>query len=267
MSRVDAIPIALEIRELISKPQPIIEANTYRTREIMSLSVNGQLGTWHSLKGGIKQGLGKRGTYEVLYNPSESSWLKMVPLNEQSKENLTNRLRRSVEIQKAAFQVAGMSEYSQQVEECQITSGEVSTYGFKMRHIGPSVEYILERLKHEDPSVIEKGKKFLSEVYHVAFIHAAILYKKYGYWAEDPNPGNVIIHESQEGMQVALIDFSNKTTMRDNGSKARPTGINPKDTLQHGLNDLYRLFEAQCKLHGIPFSPNLQTAMDDLSKE
>jgi hypothetical protein len=50
---------------------------------------------------------------------------------------------------------------------------------------------------------------FLAQVYGIAYKHAAVLFAREGVWMDDPNPGNIVLRQSEKGIQVALIDFAN----------------------------------------------------------
>ena len=83
MLEVSGPPRAPDIREALRTSQSITEANSYRTREVVDITVNGSVGKWHSLKGGVtphrKESSTESGnvSYEIFFNPTTNSWLKI----------------------------------------------------------------------------------------------------------------------------------------------------------------------------------------------
>jgi hypothetical protein len=105
------------------------------------------------------------------------------------------------------MEIAGVPELAEKVEECSVNIRGKDVYGFISPHIGQSMEhYINEASTRTDNQ--DDVKKFINTVYAIAFDEALQLYEKYGYWMNDPNPGNIILHEKDNQIHVVLIDFA-----------------------------------------------------------
>lgn len=204
-----------------SELQVLVEANSYRTRRIIPLEIDDQIQDWHSVKGGLNTQPDKVRdpnklnvvSFEVLFNPQTRSWLKIVPPEATNKKPLEERLRKGAGIAQTALLVAHLPQLAQQVRglqletENQLTSSKEVVYGFLSPHIGPSLEYLYKLLgQNLSPEVAD----FFERVYSIAFHQASRLYLDYGYWVADPNLGNILLHQTPDGLAVVLIDFANK---------------------------------------------------------
>ncbi|MBI2621824.1 MAG: hypothetical protein HYW63_04260 [Candidatus Levybacteria bacterium] len=249
------------------------EANSYRTKAINNLTVDSTQGEWHSVKGGLRPDQDRSRTpseyisYGVLFNPQTRTWLKVVPpevTDTPDQEKLEKTLRRSVDQQRAALQVAGLPDLASQIREVEVVDMDgKKVYGFTSPHIGPSLEYILYkttkswrgRVKNPDAA------DFFSQVYSMAADQAERLYLEFGIWTSDPSPGNILLRQDENGIHVVLIDFSNRLQeyeyLYQRVSKERygPEGyINKiKSLLQTNVRQLHRRFYQYCEKRGIPF--------------
>lgn len=245
--------------------QETVTANIYSTREIKQLTINGETQNWHSLKGGTKKKEiteNDAPSYEVLYNPQQGQWLKIVPPNlprNLATENL-QRLQASAAIQRKACEVAGLPELANNLQEVtvQFPDGR-QTYGIITPHFGASLEYLLQPFFDGEKKRIIRGrlpdnaKKFGGEIYRRAFNQATDLWLTYGYLAKDANPGNILLHGNNGALYPLLIDFSNA------GSIPQPElPLNTKKRLARDYTEkivgLYNNFRDQCRNYDIPIT-------------
>jgi hypothetical protein len=255
-----------ELRKVLTGPEIIVEANTYRTKNITLLTIDGITDEWHLLKGGIADGKPEEAINEILYSPTTNTWLKLIPFGARNRQDLENRLKPSPEIQKTALIEAGLPEYAQHVREHIVVNKAGQTeYGFTMPHIGPSVELILKKLLYASPEVKTLAKGVLSGIYSTAFLQATRLYLMHGMWTDDVNPGNVLIHMNEQGdLTPVLIDFTNKANRKYNGNgsnSAEDAKVIAKSVMQ-----LFAKFSEQCERHGIPFPDQQPEILDILRK-
>lgn len=251
----------------------LTEANSYRTKAINNLTVDGTQGEWHSVKGGLRSDQDRGGqtpseyiSYGVLFNPQTRTWLKVVPpeaIGNPNQEKLEKTLRKSVDQQRAALQVTGLPDLAGQIREVEVDMDGKKVYGFTSPHIGPSLEYILYKTtkswrgRVKNPDAVD----FFSQVYSMAADQAERLYLEFGIWTSDPNPGNILLRQDENGIHVVLIDFSNRLQeyeylyQRVSREKYGPEGyINKiKSLLQTNVRQLHRRFYQYCEKRGIPF--------------
>lgn len=269
------VGIVPESKELLDPSLAIECANSYGTRgRPYEIVVNGNMEIWHSLKGGKNPTKETplddiNASYEVLWSPATKRWLKLVP--PEVKNNLSNyqklqdRLSLSSTIAKRALEVAGLPHLTDSISECSVEIRGEETSGFTSAHIGPSVQYLLERFSESNPIPGQEiDTDSFSEIYKIAFDEAAFLYLRYGYWMDDPNPGNIILRDEADGVHVVLIDFSNQaqTEMIDFGipaDKMLPEKYKEKmdKLLFKNVIRLHDKFAKQCANYGIPFAPDL----------
>lgn len=257
----DELPNTLEKKGNISLPHELqVIANSYKTRAIIDLVINGKQEAWHSLKGGILEQNKvdykklKGITYLVLYNPESNLWLKMVPPEtvQKSTEGLALRLKRSVPAAKKALRIAGLPDIAEQLMNCKIIITGKTVDGFISPHIGPSVDYYLKKLLPKGEQIDVNAKDFLSEVYRIAFNQALRLYLNHNVWVDDPNPGNILMHFDQNNIRVVLIDFANnKQTARTTFEKTFPE--RRSEQLLKKMQQLYESFRVQSTRHGLEF--------------
>ena len=277
MLEVSGPPRAPDIREALRTSQSITEANSYRTREVVDITVNGSVGKWHSLKGGVtphrKESSTESGnvSYEIFFNPTTNSWLKIVrPEAKKSGlyERFETRLRKSAQQQRTALEVAGLPKLASQIKDTEVEIKGQKVYGFTSPHIGPTLEFILYKITGH-----RKGRKlptdavdFFSYVYSIASDQAEKLYLDFGVWTSDPNPGNILLHQAEDGIHVVLIDFSNSEQQQDNIFSHVPKDrFEPeaylskiKDMLMRRVKRLHRRLEEHCNERGVPFIRNPQ---------
>lgn len=269
---LSALPEGIETKEQMFSPHDFrIEANTYRTREVLDLEIcvttkdGAQITTrdkWHSLKGGFSASKIIGGntksasiTYLILFNPINSQWLKVVPpeVLQTDNEGLAAKLKRSFPISKAALEIAGLPDLSSQLTECRVKFPTKDVYGQIAPHTGPSLEYYIKKKANTVRSTSSNQKSFYSEVYRIAFNQAKRLYLEYGYWTEDPNPGNILLHFRGSSIHVVLIDFSNDKQKADNQFLNFPTRERQK-SIDRKLQNLTYKFSKTCASFGIPFN-------------
>ncbi len=263
-SKLRDIPYNKEKREEDDedeKPTVVVEVNKFKTRgEPLSLNINGETADWHSVKGGLresKRGVvqSKQGGYEILFNPQTSEWLKAIPEGNGKAEK---HLRKSVIMAKDALEVAGLPELTEQIKETSVVIRGKQHYGFISPHLGESVDHYREASKQKgyNPKEVEE---LITAVYETAYDQAVQLYAKHGHWMDDPNPGNILLHETPEGdLKVVLIDFANKIQHRSISPDKIPDKIFPGDTKitevrrrhTENLQVLRDKFAKQCKIAG-----------------
>lgn len=236
-----------------------VEINGYKTYRQEALNVNGVSGTWHLMK------VGGRSKYEVFFNPEENKWLKTTSINPDDIKARKDILRRGAEIERTVLRESGLTSYAEQVEDCVIKrSNGTETYGHKTKHIGPTVEYLLKELKHNQ--IDRETSSSLSRAYIQAFNLAARLYAYHGIWMSDPNPGNIVLNfDKPNDIKVTMIDFESQDQYRRVD----------KTNFGNAFNELFGLFEQKADAVGIYISPddpditskaNLTTLRKDLIK-
>jgi hypothetical protein len=276
------IPIPSEIGERIRSDHfETGTANSYRKRYSTELEVrDDEQGVttvkkqeWYSLKGGISQeGLrnGSGANYEILFNPKTSEWLKTIPPEvRQTKHGreMYSRLLEAIECGKKALAVAELPHLIETFRSVQVvdTNGQTSD-GFISPHIGPSLEYFIwaltqTRNRTDISSYGQDVIEFFQKVYYEAFFQAVDLYFRYGVWMDDPNPGNILLHEREDKVCTVLIDFSNAKQRQDHmfvHLDPGRIGVDRyheiiKKRMVSSLIGLQNKFVAQCKIRGIPF--------------
>lgn len=248
----------IERRELPPQRPVTVEANSYKTRgEPTAITIEGVTSQWHSLKGGKKDGETNtvQEAYEIFYNPELNSWLKTVPPGTEF-ARWENRLKKSVPIAKAACAVADLPELAEQIKEHELSIRGQRAYGFTSPHIGQSIEHYIKQEHSQDNP--EEVLTFINTTYDLAFLQAKRLYENYGYWADDPNPGNILLHAKDDKLHIVLIDFSNKVQIKQLDTKEIPDHIAPpgqKEAVlaqRHARNieQLRMKFEKQCRIAG-----------------
>lgn len=258
----------IEHGELLRPSVEIVEANSYRTRgEPIPITIAGSTSEWHSVKGGINpQSNGPKNIdhtqFEILFNPKTDTWLKIVP-TEMKGERSINVLKKSVEIGKAACSVAGLPELADEITEQEVEIQGKKVYGFTSPHFGQSIQhYAKEALKRGDNK--DDIREFVGTVYDIAFQQAKRLYEEYGYWTDDPNPGNILLHEKDGQYYVLLIDFSNTQQEKTVNPDRIPAHIAPPDKIaeivaqrhEKNIADLRHKFAKQCANSGGVYSEN-----------
>jgi hypothetical protein len=260
--------------EILPTPHPYsaVEVNTYRTKSVHELSVDGIAGQWHWVKGGINpentdyETSGGTIRYELLFNPETNTWLKIVSpksYGTKTEETVVKRLKKSMVQQQMALEVAGLPHLRDQVKDVEVDIDGKTVYGYVAPHIGPSLESRIfsETGRRKSMNISPELSDFISQVYSTAADQAEKLYLDFGIWFSDPNPGNILLREEPDGIHVVLIDFSNKTQERSNIF----THITPgryssekymaviKRMLGSTVKTLHRRFEFYCNSIGIPF--------------
>lgn len=248
------------------------EANSYRTRVVSQLVVDEAQGEWHSLKGGLSLDKDRTKTpvesirFGIFFDPTRNIWLKTVPpetVDTPFYERFEQRLRKSALQQRVALDVAGLPDLKSQVKDVEVEIGGKKVYGFTAPHIGPSLEFMIFRLTgHRSGRVTNPDAvDFLSHVYSIAADQAEKLYLDFGIWMDDPNPGNILLRQDENGTHVVLIDFSNKVQEEENlftripKDKYSPEGYMDKirSRLARNIRLLHQKFYKYCDNRGIPF--------------
>lgn len=252
--------------------------NSYKSREVardLTVTVEGAEPKspthWISVKGGVKEKTQHQAgiSYEILFNPETNEWLKLVPVAAIGKQQrlLTERLQKSIHCGKKALETSELPELAAQLRAASIMEADGSTtFGFIAPHIGPSLEYFQWALTGTramiDLSSFEgEVLSFFSTVYRIAFFQAVDLFFRYGIWVDDPNPGNILLHEKDGSVHVVLIDFSNSTQYKEHGFKSlspERVGIDRykeivRDKVSSVLHELARKFTKQCSMRSVPF--------------
>ena len=224
-------------------------ANSYRTREVWTLTEDGLEGAWHSVKGGLKSTSNSQP--EILFSPDRMEWLKVATTN-RAKDKYA--LANSAKIIETSLRLGGMDFLADQVRVVDINMNGVERRGFVTPHIGPSVEAMISYLRQARRGMDQKSfdglrthaKRFFEGIYNVAFDQAVQLYLNDGYWTGDPNPGNIVCNVMPEGsVRVALIDFGTRTQIRDAGF------------FQY-VQQIAGFFQDQTRKHSIPFEANVE---------
>ncbi|MBI4036172.1 hypothetical protein HY383_04445 [Candidatus Daviesbacteria bacterium] len=252
-----SLQLPTELREaLTSSPVLRIEANGYRTREIVPVRTNDKLADWHSLKGeiNVEKGPQRHSTdpsFEVLFDPLTQRWLKIAPPHAHHFNTYVHKLQLSSRIGRIALDIAGLPDLANQFEDAKVEIRGRETFGFISPHIGPSLEYLLKTLKSGSSKPTE-AKQFLTAVYTQAFWQALRLYLGYGFWTYDPNPGNILIRNGDNKLFIAPIDFSSPGQAKENKFSQVPIIDRRRQYLQKNLDNLYHIFNKQCGINGIP---------------
>lgn len=251
----------IEKNEDEEKPTVVVEVNKFKTRgEPLPLDIDGKTEEWHSVKGGLresKRGIvqSKQGVYEILFNPQTSEWLKAIPEGNGKAEK---HLRKSVIMARDALEVAGLPELAEQIRETNVVIRGKKHYGFISPHLGESVDHYGEASKEKgyNPKEVDE---LITAVYETAYDQAVQLYARHGHWMDDPNPGNILLHETPDGdLKVVLIDFANKIQHKSVSPEKIPDKIFPGDTKsaevrrrhQENIQNLRDKFAKQCKIAG-----------------
>lgn len=246
-----------EFREKIAEKQsPKVEANTYKTRRIVCVQIEGRDRFFHSVKGGFEDEIEKKTTgavYEILFDPITNEWLKITTPKTNGSES--KNLDKSADIMKASLELAGFDDLADQIVKCKVKIRGKETNGFVSPHIGPSLETMIRMYRDAkrtmDPERYSKfgieAKAFFSNAYASALNHSVQLYLKHGYWTQDPNPGNILfrVNEQTGELKPITIDFTGKHQTRQPG-------------VFEYLGQLQANFNNQAAKHGIRFDLNLE---------
>jgi hypothetical protein len=263
-----------DIEKLLLGPEFRVEINGYASRGKVTLSVNGEIGEWDSFKGGVQEDPIKHDgdMYEVLAmlgpDSNPEKWLKLVPARSIHYGKLRNRLQHSLFSGQKALEVADMPELAAQFQECTVIGSRGdnenhTVYGFVSPHLGRTVQSFLVDIKRGRIPAASKPElfDFLAQVYGIAYKHAAVLFAREGVWMDDPNPGNIVLHQSERGIQVALIDFANSKQ----GNPVHRGGLT-EDELRKKVytnpGSLYHKFKKQSDMHRIPFCIDLDPVLE-----
>ncbi|MDP3988592.1 MAG: hypothetical protein Q8P80_05630 [Candidatus Levybacteria bacterium] len=266
---ISTIDIKPSIERLLSTPTSRIEVNGYLSRGKINLVVNGEKEEWHSFKGGAREdAVNHQGdTYEVLaklgHDSMPEKWLKLVPPTTTHYNKLRKTLQQSFISGKVALKIAGMRHLAREFQECIVvkSSGleKKAVYGFTSPHLGRTVEsFLKEKIPPEERKEL---LSFLADVYGIAYKHAATLFVREGVWMDDPNPGNILLHQSEDGIQVALIDFANERQ----GNPAQRGNLSDEELREKVYSNpgsLFNKFGKQCAKHQIPFSVESEPVLE-----
>lgn len=248
------------------------KANSYETRSIRVLQVDGVEGEWHSVKGGMDSSTDRKSTpietlkYGVLYNPNTRTWLKAVPpeaLGTPHYEVMEARLRRSALQQQISLVESGLPDLAQQVKKVEVEIDGQKVDGFTSPHIGPSLESFIFSLtgKRRSRDLPPEFVDLLSTMYSAAAHQAERLLLQYGIWMADPNPGNILLRHDENGTHIVLIDFLSKHQEAEylftNLSREKYPGGSYVQKLKNSLlgqvRGLHQRFAFYCDRLGIPF--------------
>lgn len=177
------------------------QINGYTSKERAQLHIeNGHEvdGDWDLMKRGD--------AFHLYFSSEENMWLK-VPQNQQS----VIRISRSLTAQKDALVLAQLVPESERVRQVAVLPA--ATPSLLAPHLGVTIE---AQLKAMDPESDLTRHDDLSNLYYLAWLQANALLVEFGWWFDDPNPGNIVCSRL---MQPVLIDFSNAqltSKMNDN---------------------------------------------------
>lgn len=223
----DKLEQAVSPEATVSLQTSKVEVNSYRTRRVFELTVDGVTSKWHSVKGGVNPRVerfrtaGETVPFELLFNPETDTWLKIVSpqtYGTEMQDAVVERLKKSRLHQQVALDIAGLSYLSEQVKDVEVEMEGKKVYGFTSPHIGPTLEsqIFLETGTRKPDEMSSELSDKLAYVYSVAANLAEVLYLNHGIWFADPNPGNILLREEPDGLHVVLLDFSNKRQERNN---------------------------------------------------
>lgn len=230
-----------------------VEVNGYETRgPRQCLEINGKRQMWHSVKGGVAEG--KRGSYEILYNPEINEWLKMVPFGARNAEGLENKLRRGADVGRKVLEKSGLVNIALRLQEGEIRTERGTVYGFTTPHIGPTQEFILKERYSLKPDQARVAEELVEKIHATSFHLAARLYLEHGIWTGDPNPGNLVAYFNKRGVTVTIIDFATWPNRKYNGDILYKNLDETDVYLEKNLSALYKGFKEQADIHKIPFS-------------
>ena len=167
----------------------------------------------------------KKDAFSIYYSQEEKKWLK-VPRNGKYEKRISNSLLP----QRAALEVAGLVSEKNNTELVSVLPE--GTISLLLPHLGITIEAELKNMnKSSDRDrVVDKA----SELYYIAWLQAKALLLDYGWWFDDPNPGNIIRNKS--GTPV-LIDFSN-SRFRSKPNELTQNELEGKFIKQIGKNRL-----------------------------
>lgn len=248
-------------------------ANSYETRSVRQLQVDGVEGEWHSLKGGMISSSSEQSTpvenlrrYGVFYNPEKRTWLKTIPpevLGTPRYDDMQNRLRKSAIQQRIALIEAGLPDLAQKVRNVDVGVEGQHVYGFTSPHIGASLESFINTLtgKRNSTGIPPEFVDFFSTIYSAAAHQAERLYLQYGIWTADPNPGNILLRHDENGTHVVLIDFASRHQDAEYLFTDLPRDKYPGESYVHKLittlrsrvKEIHLKFASNCEKLGIPF--------------
>ena len=262
------------VERLLLSPEYRTEVNGYVSRGRVRLLVNGEVGDWNSFKGGVREDViaHEGDAYEILAKLGPDSkpekWLKIVPVNAAHYGKLRNRLEHSFYSGKKALEVAGMQDLADGFQECTVVGSNgdndgKTVYGFTAPHIGRTVQsFLVDVVRGRVPAGDKQELfEFLTQVYGIAYKHAAVLFAREGVWMDDPNPGNIVLHQSDKGIRVALIDFAN-TRQGNPAQKGNLSDDELRKKIYSNQGSLYNKFKKQCDTYKIPFSFDLEPVLE-----
>lgn len=291
MNEQSIIP-SIVLKTLDRKPEMIsqnnidhVEVNTYASRGKRTL-LHGSGGIqreWFSVKGGVgetkKINAHDTPNYEIMYNPQRSEWLKTLPILTREQRaaipdhlnQLQQQLQIGVTIQKRAMELADLGNLASTLRLETITLPDnTQQLAFISPHFGDSLEYVFiqtldgkrkpEKIK---PTILrEDVKKWAQRIYQTTFHDAIALYLHHGYWTQDPNPGNILLHRRQQGNSNEifpfLIDFTNSRQKIDVPTQKPSETIDAyrnrlRNHYTQHIDELTGIFRAKCNTWFIPF--------------
>ena len=286
MAEMTAIADAPRVKEIVGRVvNPTrVEANTYGTREIVQLKIDGEESEWHSVKGGAGPSRHydkplELVRYGIFYDPKTRTWLKILPpesIGAKQFGKAEERLRKSALQQRVALTVSGLPELAEQIKEVEVEIDGRRVYGFTSPHIGPSLEHVLSELtgSKRPKELTPDAKTLFSDIYAIAADQAEKLYLDFGIWTADPNPGNILLRFTEEGIRVVLIDFANKIQDEENLfsglSRERYKGNGYVDKLRSLLagriRGLHQNFMEFCNMLDVPFIRDSNAVKENIER-
>lgn len=257
--------------ELVPAHPPFtsVDINTYRTREILDLTIDGTDSKWHSVKGGVSpENVSDPSSikYPLLFNPETNTWLKIVApqvYGTEAEEIAVSRLKKAKYQQEVALELAGLGHLKDSIKDVEVEIAGKKVYGYTAPHIGPSLEsrIFAETGRRKGINISPELSDLITYVYSSAADQAEKLYLDYGIWFSDPNPGNILLREEPDGIHVVLIDFSSKhqekSNIFQNVTPGRYTESNynklVRRILASSIKNLHTRFALYCNSVGLPF--------------
>jgi hypothetical protein len=179
-----------------------LKVNGYTTKRVVDLSIKGAISVWNEVKPGS--------IFRVYFSRNNTEWLKV------ANDGYEERLNRSYLAQLTVFELQNIHNLLPDCSLVEVNEKEIVHRGMIIPHLGPSIEYLLK-----EPDC-KYNRSDLTDLYYQSYLVSKKLLDETGLWVDDPNPGNVIIHNHESDTVPILIDISSENIRR------RPTHSNHK---------------------------------------
>ncbi len=255
-----------EFKELLLRQLPDkVNANMFRTKRKVQAehSELTEANNWHLVKGGLNSSKSESvnppsAALAILFNPVTLEWIKALPPNVPLQKDQDKRIKNEVMIIRASLEISGLSKLQNHVKELEnlFLDGH-PVFGFLTPHFGPSLDALLYQVDNGSYNVTEKQltAEISGYIYNQAFEHACQLCLKYGFWVQDPNPGNVIIsYENGMFNDALLIDFASGRQIAPTfvGQKYQEPEARKARFVRLFKEELCPLFNREATKHSIP---------------